>query len=112
MSDTINYKGFVGSVHYSAEDDLFHGTVEGIDDTVSFEGKSVAELKKDFRIALDDYLSVCKRLGKNPRKSYKGSFNIRISPELHKHAAEQAVLRRISLNEFVQEAIKNKVFRS
>ena len=36
---------------------------------------------------VEDYLVLCKEAGKEPQKTFKGSFNIRISPELHKAAA-------------------------
>jgi len=35
----------MGSVHYCAEDEVFHGKLEGIEDLVSFEAKSVDALK-------------------------------------------------------------------
>ena len=46
MKDALSYKGFIGSVQFSADDDVFYGKIEGIDDLVSYEGTSVAELKK------------------------------------------------------------------
>ena len=38
-------------------------------------------------------------------KAYKGSFNVRISPELHKKAAIAAMTQQISLNSFVENSI-------
>ena len=86
MKDILTYKGYIGTVHFSAEDDVFYGKIEGIRDLVSFEGQSVDELKKAFQEAVEDYLEFCKQIGKRPEKSYKGSFNIRISPEIHRQA--------------------------
>ena len=34
--------------------------------------------------SLDDYLAFCEEVGKSPEKEYKGTFNVRISPERHK----------------------------
>jgi predicted HicB family RNase H-like nuclease len=48
----------------------------------------------------------CKELGKEPNKPYKGTFNIRISPDLHKEAAFFAASRNISLNDFIKTAIR------
>jgi len=81
---------FIGSVHYSTEDELFFGRLEGIDDLVTFEGKCVDELKKSFREAVDDYLEICKSTGNSPQKSNEGCFNIRINPDLHKKAANKS----------------------
>lgn len=101
----MTYKGYQGSVGFSAEDEVFYGKVEGVNDLVTFEGDSVKTLKESFEEAVDDYLETCREIGKEPQKSYKGSFNIRISPELHKKAANHANKKRISLNEFVKKAI-------
>ena len=83
MKDSLKYKDFVASVHFSSEDDVFHGRIEGIDDSITFEGETVKALKKAFEEAVVDYLDVCKQIDKDPHKSYRGSFNVRIKPELH-----------------------------
>ena len=56
MSKRIEYEEFIGSVHYSAKDDLLFGKIEGITDLVTFEGASVKELRKSFKEAVDDYI--------------------------------------------------------
>lgn len=86
MKDIIKYKDYIASVHFNSEDEIFYGKIEGIDDLVTFEGKSVNELKKSFAEAVEDYLETCKRYNKKAEKSYKGSFNVRINPDLHKKA--------------------------
>lgn len=43
--DIMLYKDFVGSVHYSTDDEIFFGKLEGIDDSISFEGTSVEEVE-------------------------------------------------------------------
>ena len=42
MKDVLTYKDYLGSVHFNAEDNVFFGKLEGIEDLVSFEGQSVA----------------------------------------------------------------------
>lgn len=105
MNDILDYKGYYATVHYSASDDVFFGKILGINDLVSFEGASVKELKKSFKEAVEDYLETCIELGKEPEKTYKGSFNVRIPSEMHKQAALFASIRNISLNDFVKTAI-------
>jgi len=109
MKDVLTYKGFMGTVHFSAEDKVFHGKIEGIDDLVTFEGHSVEELKKAFHNEVDDYIALCKEMGKEPIRSYKGSFNVRISPEMHRKAVERATKKGLSLNQFVQTAIEKEL---
>ena len=109
MKDVLTYKDFIGSVHFSAEDEVFHGKIEGIADLVSFEAKSVDELVKAFHEAVDDYVVLCEEAGKEPLKSCKGSFNVRVSSELHMKAIKQATTLGISLNQFVQKAVEKAV---
>ncbi|NSW92204.1 MAG: type II toxin-antitoxin system HicB family antitoxin [Firmicutes bacterium] len=112
MKDVLIYKDYIASIHYSADDEVFFGRIEGIDDLISFEGQSVSELKAAFMEAVEDYIETCKKNGKNPEKTYRGSFNVRISPELHKKVAQQALLENVSLNQFIEDAIRQKVMRT
>lgn len=109
MSDTMTYKGCIGTVRYSEEDEVFYGRIESINDLIMFEGTNVKGLKKAFHEAVDDYLETCKKMGREPQKPFKGSFNVRISSDLHKKAVEKAVRQGVSLNQFVQKAIEDKV---
>jgi predicted HicB family RNase H-like nuclease len=98
-------------VHFNAEDEIFYGKIEGIEDLVSFEGNSVKELKEAFIDSVDDYIYICKEAGKKNEKSYKGSFNVRIAPEIHKKAKRLAIMKGISLNQFIQKAVEEEVSR-
>jgi len=60
MADNIlKYKGYYGSVEYSADDECFFGKIIGITDLITFEGESVVALKKAFGEAVEDYLVLC-----------------------------------------------------
>lgn len=109
MNNTMEYKGYVGSVEFSEEDSLFFGRVLGIRALVSYEGENAHDLVEDFHGAVDDYLALCEAQGTEPEKAYKGSFNVRISPELHKAAVIAAMRDQISLNSFVETAIANTI---
>ena len=104
-NNMLKYKDFYGSVEYTADDDCFFGKIIGITDLVTFEGDSVESLKSAFQEAVEDYLILCEEVGKEPQKTYKGSFNVRIAPELHKEAVMLASRKGISLNAFVEQAI-------
>lgn len=112
MKDVINYKEFIGSVHFCADDNVFFGKIEGINDLVTFEGTSVNELTAAFRNAVEDYLELCEQAGKTPFRSYKGSFNIRIPAELHKKAVETSLRLGLTLNQFVQKSVENSISQS
>ena len=66
MSQTIHYKGYDGSVEYSAEDRILHGSLLGIRDAVVYEGRDVDGLESNFRAAVDEYLAFCSEQGKTP----------------------------------------------
>lgn len=109
MKDILKYEGFIGSVHFSSEDECFYGKIEGIDDLISFEGQNVNELKKAFFEAVSEYKELCMRVNKPLFKSYKGSFNVRITPELHRKAVQKSLMLGLSLNQLVQKAIEEEV---
>lgn len=106
MNNILEYKGYYANVHFSSDDNVFFGKLAGINDLVSFEGESVTELMNTFKDATDNYLETCKELGKEPDKTYKGSFNVRIPPNLHRKAAAAAALKNVSINDFVKYAIE------
>jgi predicted HicB family RNase H-like nuclease len=105
MNDILQYKTYYASVHFSAADEVFYGKILGINDLVSFEGSSVKELKKAFKEAVEDYLETCSEIGKTPDKTYKGTFNVRVSSALHKEASLFAAVHNMTLNEFVKTAL-------
>src|SRR4051812_29901540 len=105
MMDILQHKGYYAEVHFSSEDEVFYGKLIGISDLVTFEGASVTELKSAFTDAVDDYLETCAQLNKQPDKTYKGSFNVRVPAELHKEAALYAAVKKMSLNDFVKYAL-------
>ncbi len=109
MKDVMKYKGFIGSVHYASEDRVFYGKIEGINDLISFEGSTVDELEEGFKYMVDEHILDCSVRNIPLEKSYKGNLNIRLSPDLHKKAAQNAALRGVSLNQFINDAIKEKV---
>lgn len=109
MKNTMEYKGYIGSVEFSETDEVFFGKVLGIRALVSYEGTTAKELIADFHEAVDSYLELCKEMNEEPEKAYKGSFNIRISPELHKQIAVYALSHQVSLNSLVERALQNFV---
>ena len=57
-------------------------------------------LQTSFKAAVDDYLEPYELLGKDPEKQFTGRFNLRISPDLHRHVATCAEKEGVSLNAF------------
>jgi len=105
----MSYKGYYGSVEFADDDNVFYGRIIGINDRITYEGDNVKSLRKDFKDAVDEYLETCSQLGKNPEKVYKGTFNIRITPALHKQLALYSASTGKTLNATVEEAIRNYI---
>ena len=101
----MEYKGYHAKYEIDEESSIIVGKILGISDLVTFESENVAGLKIEFESAVDDYLEFCKDVGKVPDKEYKGSFNVRLTPEKHREAAIAAERKGISLNQFVSDAI-------
>ncbi|MBQ1841026.1 MAG: type II toxin-antitoxin system HicB family antitoxin [Atopobiaceae bacterium] len=109
ICNTIKYRGYVGTIEISEEDDVIFGKVVGISDLISYEGKTCSDVVGDFHEAVDDYLLTCEREGIAPEVPYKGSFNVRVSPGLHERLARYAISAGKSLNSCVQEALERYV---
>ncbi|MDE6793442.1 MAG: type II toxin-antitoxin system HicB family antitoxin [Muribaculaceae bacterium] len=107
--NTLKYKGFIGSVAFSEEDNVFFGKIEGIDGLVNFEGESVKELKNAFHEAVNDYVAYCEEEGIEPHKSYSGSLNVRLTPDLHSRVAYLAKQAGVSINAFIKKAVEKQV---
>lgn len=109
MQQCMTYKNFLGSISFSAEDEVFYGKVEEITGLVTFEGTSVEELRISFQEAVDDYIELCNQTGEDPQKTYTGVFNVRVRSELHRAISRKALQCQISLNKAVEKAIENWV---
>ncbi|MBR2290677.1 MAG: type II toxin-antitoxin system HicB family antitoxin [Clostridia bacterium] len=110
MDNMMQYKGYFAEIKYSDEDECFIGRVEGLkNDTILFEGQTVKELKKDFKDAINSYLDTCKKTNTEPEKQCKGSFNIRIKPNLHRDLVLEAKKEKISLNQLVERFLMEKM---
>ena len=106
MKNIMKYKGYWARIQYSDEDECFWGEIEGLkNDCITFEGRTVEELKKDFQEAIEHYLEVCKETNSKPEKQCKGSLNIRLGVELHNKAKMKSIEENISINELIKEAV-------
>lgn len=105
----MHYKGYLGHVEYDDEAKIFHGEVVGLKDIITFQGKSVKELEKAFHDSVDDYLTWCKERGEKPEKTFSGTFNLRVPPELHAKLAFQAKTIGMSLNSYITEKLRSSV---
>ena len=101
MKNYLEYKGYRTRIEFDPAAKLLHGKIEGISDLVTFEN--------EFHTAVDDYLDFCKEIGKCPEKEYRGLFNVRIKPELHKKLAYEAFKSNVSINAIVESALNSYI---
>lgn len=103
--DLLTYNGYEGTAEVDIARNVCRGRILCISDLVTYEADTPKELQAEFEAAVDDYLQTCAELGKEPQKPFKGLFNVRVSPHLHKAAALRAVCDQVSLNEVVVQAL-------
>lgn len=105
----MDYKGYIGTVEYDDDAEIFHGEVINTRDVITFQGQSVAEIKQAFRDSVDDYLEFCSARGETPDKPFSGRFVTRISAELHRMVNVAAAVSGKSLNHWVAEQLQSAV---
>src|SRR5580692_2870874 len=108
----MEYKGYIGKVEFDDVAGIFHGEVVNTRDVITFQGHSVAQLKKAFRDSVRDYLAFCAGRGEEPDKPFSGNFVTRIPPELHRQVNAAASLSGKSLNAWVTDQLQSAVART
>ena len=112
MSNAMEYKGYAATVRFEPDDDVFHGTVINVMDSIHFEGKSVAELKRAFKESVDYYLAFCKKRGEQPDKPYSGKLMLRLEPDIHRKVALAAKTQGTSLNALINHTLSDAMRRA
>lgn len=105
MKNYLEYKGYTGTVEFSAEDNCIFGKIIGINDLINYKAQDVLELKASCEESVDDYLDTCKELGKQPNKTYNGVFNVRTAKTTHRSLVLLAARKNMKLNELASKAL-------
>ncbi len=105
----LEYKGYQGRFDYDPEADIFHGEVINLADVITFQGRSIDELREALEDSVEDYLDFCNVKGKTPEKPYSGRFNVRIAPEQHQRIAVNAAREGVSLNNWVAKTLSKVI---
>lgn len=72
---------------------------------ITYEGKTIEELKADFESGVDLYIESCKERGVKPQKPFSGTLNIRIPSEVHSQLALKAQLTGRSINAIIKDVL-------
>lgn len=105
----MEYKGYIGKVEYDHEAHIFSGSVINTKAVITFQGVSVIEIEREFVNSIEDYLKWCKEDGVLPEKPFSGRFNVRLQPSLHQQAVVAAKSLNMSLNGFIEKAVRDEV---
>ena len=104
--NSMTHKGYTARVEYDERDNIFVGRVLGIRTMISFHGKTVDQLRKEFRSVVEDYVSDCKEKGVHPEKPASGKILLRVPPEVHGAALVAAKASGKSLNQWATEILQ------
>jgi predicted HicB family RNase H-like nuclease len=107
---TFKHRNYEGSCDADADTRVCHGRILHIADLITYEANDPNALHAEFVAAVDDYIAMCDSLGKTPEKPYKGVFQVRVSPELHRAAAIRAAQEGITLNALVDQSLSASVY--
>ncbi|MGH7064475.1 MAG: type II toxin-antitoxin system HicB family antitoxin [Stellaceae bacterium] len=103
---TMTHNGYVARVELDEQAGVFHGEVINTRDVLTFQGRTLDELKAAFADTIADYVDWCRERSKEPQRPYSGNFTVRINPELHRRIADAAARNGKSVNAFVAEALE------
>jgi len=109
MNNTITYKGYTAIVGFSAEDECLVAHIAGINDVIGFHADSIKEIRRVFHETVDDYLTACAKIGRQPNKPYSGKVTLRMPAELHEQLAIQAEANGSSLNNWLVSTLSKSV---
>ncbi len=107
--NTMNYTGYTARIEFDDRDNIFVGRVLGLRSIISFHGRTVTELRSQFKVAVEDYLTDCRSQGVTPEKPASGKLLLRVPPEVHSKALIAAQARGKSLNQWATEALQKAV---
>lgn len=103
--DILKYKEFEGTAELDMARGVCRGKLLFIDDLVTYESATPQGLQQEFEAAVEDYIETCAAIGKEPQRPFRGLFNIRVPPVLHREAALRATRDGVSLNDVVVRAL-------
>lgn len=105
----MKYKDYAAKVEYDDGAGCFHGQVVNIRDVITFQGRSVDELRQEFANSVEDYIEFCAERGEKPERPYSGKFVVRIDPDLHRRIAIAAINAGLSVNSWASRTFEEAV---
>jgi predicted HicB family RNase H-like nuclease len=101
----LNYKGYTAQIEVDVEAGILFGQVLDINDVITFKGKTVEEIRQEFKNSIDDYLEFCQELGQEPDKPFSGKLPFQTTPENHRKIFLAAKKAGKSINTWMDETL-------
>jgi predicted HicB family RNase H-like nuclease len=105
----MNDKGYHGVVRLDDESGVLLGKVANLKDVITFQGRTVEEVRQAFRDSVDEYLEFRAGRGEPPERPCNGRLLVRVEPEVHRLLLAEAMDRGISLNQLVSGCLAELV---
>lgn len=105
LTNTLKYKDYFAEFGYDESADALHGRVIGINDVIDFYGRTIDELKAEFRTSVDEYVEWCLSEGEEPEKTWSGKMTLRPSDEQRRQYFVAAAARKKSVSAWVLEVL-------
>ena len=65
----MKYKNYKATFEFDSDIDMFFGHVSNTRDVITFYGKSVPEMEREFKNSVEDYLEFCRALNEQPERA-------------------------------------------
>ncbi len=105
----MEHKKYLSHVEFDDEADYFHGEVINCRDVITFQGRSVEELRRAFEESVDDYLAFCAERGEEPAPPFSGRLMLQLSPEQHRKVMLAAEKAGKGLDRWIAETLEHAV---
>jgi predicted HicB family RNase H-like nuclease len=105
----MKFDDYLAVINYDPDIDMFRGEFVLLSGGADFYAKDIAGLRQEGEKSLKVYLEMCKEEGIEPKKSFSGRFNLRISSELHAQLSARAATANMSLNNWIEQQLDQVV---
>ena len=102
---TMNLGDYQAAVEFDDEAGLFHGEIVNLRDVVTFQGRSVEELRRAFADSVADYLAFCAERHEDPEIPADALLSVKVDPGLHRAGLSVARRSGVTPDEWVSQAL-------
>jgi predicted HicB family RNase H-like nuclease len=95
-------------IAYDPDISMLRGAFVGLNGGADFYANDVAGLVTEGAASLREFLEVCREQGIEPYRNFSGRLNVRLD-DLHEAAAVAAAPEGVSLNQYIVDAVRERV---